>query len=520
MKFTSTSRITQRRLAGTLALVLAIACRDDAQGPGSELINPPPPPLLAALIVSNPAVSGLAAGRAAALNASAAGLIYASLPPGTFPTGEWMVIGNRRTGVRDTVLLVNGGVDPFPVAADVGDTLDISICLAGQGGVLQFTKIVPQRRPPVIVRTDPPAGKRDVPLNSVIILVFSEPIKPATLTASSVQLLLGGALVAGTLAFETTDQIIVTFTPAAPLAAGADYALLVTPAIEDLDGDALEAPVTMTFTTGDVTPPVTQLAFVRDGQIYLVNSDGTGLVQLSNGPNDADPAWSSDGRRIAFSRGQNTSRDIYIMDADGSNVVQRTHGGYNDAPTWSPDGQRIAFAAMGGGSLNVYVMPAEDDGTSPIAVVQRPGYDGQPAWSPDGTVLSFASDWIAYDFTSDIFVTPPSGFPITQLTNGFGFGGSLIEYYQPAWSPHDQRLAVVTCLIAFETCAASTLSVMNADGSGLTALTTTNGFAGPAWSPDGSLIAFSSSGDIFSIRADGGGRGMIIANGSSPAWRP
>ena len=90
-------------------------------------------------------------------------------------------------------------------------------------------------------------------------------------------------------------------------------------------------------------PQSGELAFVRDGQIYRVNTDGGGLVQLSAGPGDWSPAWSPDGDRIAFFRSEGALPGLYVMEADGSSVVQLGAGDassrYRDpAPTWSPDG--------------------------------------------------------------------------------------------------------------------------------------------------------------------------------------
>ncbi|MGD8866424.1 MAG: Ig-like domain-containing protein [Gemmatimonadales bacterium] len=242
---------------GTVVVLSASAC-NDVGGPSEEIIPPPPSPA----IISNPVAGAAESASGVSLSGSStAGVVYVSVPPGSFPDGEQATIRNRATGAEATAVMADGGFDPVAVAAIAGDTLDFRIELAtvddprsgessaGEGEVVTFFSIVPPRRPPIVVRTDPPPKKRDVPLNATMLVVFSEPIDAARLTASSVQLLLDGAPVAGTLEFGDAANLTATFTPADPLAADGEYTLLITDEIEDLDGEALEAPFSATFTT-------------------------------------------------------------------------------------------------------------------------------------------------------------------------------------------------------------------------------------------------------------------------------
>jgi Tol biopolymer transport system component len=92
------------------------------------------------------------------------------------------------------------------------------------------------------------------------------------------------------------------------------------------------------------------LAFVVPGaRIATAMPDGSGQVTVSAGPGkDVDPAFSPDGRRIAFESTRTGGGDIYVMNADGTGLAQLTTDPDEDAqPTWSPNGSQIAFTRCG-----------------------------------------------------------------------------------------------------------------------------------------------------------------------------
>lgn len=251
------------------ALVWLGGCGDDY--PTGAGVAPPLPrsalvsePLAFETLAASPS-SGLTMGAAPAQSsgttttaAPAERLVYVSLPAGAYPLGVSASIRNTAGGPVLSQTLADGGFDPIAIPAGVGDTIVIDIRDAA-GLTTRVLLPVPRRRSPLVVRTHPPKGKRDVVLNSRMTIVFSEPIAPSTLTSSSVTLLRGATPVPGTLLL-FPGGVVAEFVPSAPLERRTAYRLDVKDAILDLEGDALTA-TSIDFTSGDTSSaPVTAVS--------------------------------------------------------------------------------------------------------------------------------------------------------------------------------------------------------------------------------------------------------------------
>jgi TolB protein len=229
----------------------------------------------------------------------------------------------------------------------------------------------------------------------------------------------------------------------------------------------------------DWSPDGRQIVFQRirlDGcgpgcetdEIVRVNADGSGLTRLAydgtgegcvqrdapaGGVCRQVPAWSPDGRRIAFEcstsapGGNPYLGRICVMNADGSNVRQlpRTpEAGVGDsAPAWSPDGRRIAFQrALLDGKGNVgrdAVFTMNADGSQPTRLTPWALRGGQPDWSPNGKQIVFYSNWGGpEDVSANLYVIRPDGTGLRRLTEARG--GSA-QHLSATFSPDGKWIA-------------------------------------------------------------------------------
>jgi TolB protein len=261
------------------------------------------------------------------------------------------------------------------------------------------------------------------------------------------------------------------------------------------------------------------IAFTRQrpggsNQIVVMRSDGKRQRTLSTAAaDDLDPAWSPNGRKIAFTNGNS---DLVVMNADGrgKRIVSRASRiGGDERPQWSPDGKRLVFDVDygGGNSLTLFVINVDGTGKHKLGVE---GVD--PDWSPDGSHIAFS------DFRGRVAVVGVDGHGLRELTKA----GCSID--TPTWSPDSRRIAFAFASDCFEP---PRIDVMNIDGKGVHELTPrgASGYYGsPGWSPDGTKIVFShgpdfgSIGNIYVMNADGSHVQKLTTNGRDfdPSWQP
>ncbi|HSB65101.1 MAG TPA: hypothetical protein VLD65_00900, partial [Anaerolineales bacterium] len=274
-----------------------------------------------------------------------------------------------------------------------------------------------------------------------------------------------------------------------------------------------------------------QIAFAstRSGavEIWLMNIDGTGLIQVTNIPEGAcQPNWSPDGTQLVFISPcigggmiKYPGSSLFIINADGSGLtpLPSAPGGDYD-PHWSPDGTLIAFTSLrNGGVPGIFILNLIDNSLKSL-VENESRAISQPAWSPNGVEIAYVNS------DNRIWVMDANGGNRRDLIAG----GGDFRVNGPAWSP-DGSVVIYTQSVISDTTGTTELMAVPYTITGAQPVEVANSqlVADVSYSSDGYWLLFTSwfSGfhDIYLMRANGVDRHPVLqdpAYDSDPTWRP
>jgi TolB protein len=259
----------------------------------------------------------------------------------------------------------------------------------------------------------------------------------------------------------------------------------------------------------------TKITFIsnRSGndEIYMMDYDGHSQTRLTfNKVKDYMPAWSSDGKTIAYTSYRFPEAGLFLLNPFETEIKEIQSKGTNFSPSFSPDGKKLAFCStLEEGNSEIYV--ANSNGEKIKRLTFNRAIDTSPSWSPTSREIAFTSD---RGGSPQIYIMDAEGSNVRRVS----FGGTYHD--GPAWSPTGDRIAYVSRVDqVFD------IYILNLRTNQIVKLT--EGYArneSPCWSPDGRHVVFSSNRtgviQLYSIDYDSQNLRRLTSRGENklPDW--
>ena len=226
---------------------------------------------------------------------------------------------------------------------------------------------------------------------------------------------------------------------------------------------------------------------LENRDIYLMNTDGQGVVNLTNHPaDDVLPVFSPTGEQILFCSDRDRfsfSYDLYLMNADGSDV-RRVFPKSQEriTPTWAPDGKQIAYVRVKLGVASLHIAPVDGKKEARVTI------GIMPVWSPDGREIAFLNRQLKHPRYITVLNVRTSRAKFFFPPDAPGW------LRHPAWSPDGNKLAFTWMRVEpeIENVNKEALYIVNRDGTGLHQLIDEEGppVNRPVWSPAGDELLY------------------------------